>query len=243
MNWPWSKKKDEPEPDTLTEEERQKLEDDLKKLEDEVERREDLTREKDLGLATTLVEAKQQLLQLDKESAKVKAELIALSQLAKKGYIIAVITTKLPGGRRRSIAIVNVDITGKKVAKGKKLYGPKTVGLTEGLLFSVNERMYELDSEYVHWEIPNPTIFYDRDKTEPIHFYEREVSWKGAMISTIDMLGHFSLRIEKLIQQRIIEIAARERPEEAKVPFTRLVVIVIAVMTFLLGVLIGKFGF
>ena len=58
------------------------------------------------------------------------------------------------------------------------------------MVFTVNGRMYELDSEYINWELPLPTLFYDREKSEPIRFVEREVSYEGETISVIQLVGH-----------------------------------------------------
>ena len=45
-----------------------------------------------------------------------------------------------------------------------------------------------------------------------------------------------------MIERHELEIAAHERPEEQKQPFTRLVVAVLVIMAFILGALIGHFG-
>jgi hypothetical protein len=176
------------------------------------------------------------------ERAKTLAELAAAAQATKGRFVVAVITTRLPGGRRRAISIVNVDITGKKKPKASFSLRPsKTVYLEEGLRFSVNGRSYELDSEFIHFEIPLPTIFYDRDKSEPIHFYERMIQYKGEMVSSIEIIGHYSLRLDKMLEQKVVETAAHERPEELKQPISRLAVALIAVMAFILGLFAGKF--
>jgi hypothetical protein len=172
----------------------------------------------------------------------IRAELAAIAQMSEGKFIVAVITTRLPGGMRKAVEIVNVDITGKKISKvNVRVIGPKIVGLDEGLSFSVNGRSYELDSEYIALEIPNPTLFYDRDRYEPIHFFERTVVYKGQEISSIELLGHYSLRIDKVIMQKVVEIAANERPEQAKQPISRVVVAIIAILAFVLGLFAGAF--
>jgi|GEM_PF-4571076 hypothetical protein len=172
----------------------------------------------------------------------IRAELAAIAKVSEGKFIVAVITTRLPGGLRKAVEIVNVDITGKKVSKvNLHVVGPKVVGLDEGLTFSVNGRSYELDSEYVAFEIPNATLFYDRDRYEPIHFFERTVNYKGQDISSIDLIGHYSLRVDKVIMQKVVEIAANERPEQAKQPISRVVVAIIALLAFVLGLFGGAF--
>lgn len=168
-----------------------------------------------------------------------RAELAAMAKQSEGGFIVAVITDRV-GGIRRAVEIVNVDISGKKPGR-VHVTGPKVVALNEQLLFTVNGLSYELDPEYVAFEIPVATLFYDRRVCEPIHFYEKKVLYKGEMVFTMDLLGHSSLRIDKLIMQKIVEIAAHERPEAAKPTIGRLVVAIITLLAFGLGLFAGAF--
>jgi len=170
--------------------------------------------------------------------AKALSELAAAAAATRGRFVVAVITTRLPGGRRRAISIVNVDITGKKVSRlNLRIGGSKMVYLEEGLRFTVNGRSYELDSEFIEFEIPLPTLFYDREKSEPIHFYERTLTYKSQEISSIDLIGHYSLRLDKMLEQKVVETAANERPEPPAQAVSKLVIVLIAVFSFMLGVL------
>ena len=147
-----------------------------------------------------------------------QSQMAALATFTNDKYVVAVITIRLPGGRRKAVQIVSVDISGKRKKAGtKNLWGGEMIvpmnrtsvsGSTDSLTFSVGGNTYELDPEYIEYELPRPTIFYTQGRGEAIHFFEREIDYNGRKTTSAELIGHYSLKLDQVMNQKIIDIAA-----------------------------------
>lgn len=174
-----------------------------------------------------------------------RAQLIALASQTKGKNVIALLTVQMGTGQRNVIEQVYVCLEEKKkgvTGAGFRFLGPKVVKLNPGgITFSVHGRTYELDVEFTAFQNQLPVFMYDRDTCEPIKMVERRMMWNGKMMSVIQLLGHHSLSINKLIEQEILTNAANERPEPKVQKMNPVVLAAICIMCGLLGLFGGAF--